>query len=91
MTEGNSLTESMDRILEKLAQRPERFERTFRCKCQDTGIVTVSTEGRDAVRPCERCNQRGFALWKAGCYRSDHYGCEKCRPGKARRGGEVYE
>jgi hypothetical protein len=50
------------------------------------GWVVVEDTGIDqrTVRPCQLCRPEQHALWVAGCFAPNHYGCARCRSGRIR-------
>lgn len=55
---------------------------TYRCRCLDTGWITVSEEGRGTVHPCPECEPTAWRMWSA-CFRlGPSHRCERCTPGK---------
>lgn len=57
------------------------------CPCGDTGLVETNRQGDrvGAYRPCDRCNPKGYAIWR-DCHLTGCRGCERCKPGGRRRG-----
>jgi len=63
---------------------PEVVRAIYKCSCRDTGFVDAG-QGDNSVKPCQRCNPKGWELWAGGHYGPNH-DCDECAERRRRKG-----